>query len=101
MGITGSVSRIAVDPATPSTVYAGTNQYSGAAGATGVFKSTDGGASWAMANSGLVDLRILGLAIDVSSPSTLFVATASGVFKSADSAGSWSDLVSSQVVQNH
>ena len=46
-GLTTTVVRaLAIDPATPTTLYAGT--YGG-----GVFKSTNGGGSWSAFNTGL------------------------------------------------
>jgi len=87
------VSTLAIDPMTPTTIYAGTSDGSG-----GVFKSTDGGISWIAANSGLPCLPNFGaasLAIDPSAPSTLYVAGngvgggACGVFKSTNAGGSW------------
>ena len=42
----GMIHALAIDPATPSTLYAGT--YGG-----GVFKSTNGGAAWSAVNTGL------------------------------------------------
>ncbi len=44
------VQALAIDPATPATLYAGT--------ASGVSKSTDSGADWAGANSGLTRLNV-------------------------------------------
>ncbi|HEY7189415.1 MAG TPA: hypothetical protein VH436_22815, partial [Vicinamibacterales bacterium] len=41
----GTAFAIAVDPQTPSTLYAGTKG--------GVFKSTDGGSEWSPVNAGL------------------------------------------------
>jgi len=46
----GRVAALAINPSTPSTIYAGTND--------GVFKSTSGGASWTAANTGLIDPAI-------------------------------------------
>src|SRR3989442_1489791 len=40
------VPALAIDPQTPTTLYAGTS-------GSGVFKSTDGGASWSAVNTGL------------------------------------------------
>src|SRR5262249_45437292 len=72
---------LAVDTHTPATVYAGTN--------SGVFKSTNGGTSWASA-SGLGAIRISALAVDPATPSTLYAgSTVSGVFKSSDGAATW------------
>jgi hypothetical protein len=48
----------------PSTLYAGT--------ANGVFKSTDGGASWEPANKGQTGARILVMALDPSNSSIIY-----------------------------
>ena len=65
-----SVRALAIDPQTPSTLYAGTGN--------GVFRSTDGGASWTAVNSGLTSLAIDTLAIDPQNPSTVFAGTSGG-----------------------
>jgi photosystem II stability/assembly factor-like uncharacterized protein len=78
----GQVSILAIDPQTPAIVYAGT---------TGpVFKSTDGGASWARPVPGLPQAGPQALVIDPLVPSTLYAATSGGVFKSTDGAVTWS-----------
>ena len=61
----GWIYALAIDPTTPSTLYAGT--YGG-----GVFKSTNGGASWSAANSGLTNLDVYALAIN---PTMLYAGT--------------------------
>jgi photosystem II stability/assembly factor-like uncharacterized protein len=75
------VNFLALDPTSPSIVYAGT--------AIGVFKSTDGGESWASA--GLAGTPIGVLAIDPTTPSTLYAGN-SHLYKSKDRGGSWTDL---------
>src|SRR5450759_3349744 len=78
----GYVTALAINPATPATLYAGT--------ASGVFKSTDSGGTWAAANTGLTNLNISALAINPPTPTTLYAGTNSGgVFKSTDSGGTW------------
>jgi photosystem II stability/assembly factor-like uncharacterized protein len=73
-----------IDPVNPSILYAA------AAGLAGlVFKSTDGGESWNLTNSGLPDTFIQHLAIDPASPATLYAATGAGVFKTIDGGASW------------
>jgi hypothetical protein len=84
-----SVLCLAIDPAAPSTLYAGTEN--------GLFKSTDGGTSWNAANAGLgIPGKYLGipsLAIDPLTPSTLYAGTyVGGVFKSTDSGATWSPM---------
>ena len=67
----GRIRVLAIDPATPTTLYAGT--YGG-----GVFKSANGGASWSAVNSGLTSLAVLALAIDPATPTTLYAGTSGG-----------------------
>jgi len=67
------VSALAIDPTTPSTLYAGTN-------GGGVFRSTDSGANWNTVNNGLTDLNVHALAIDPQTPSRLYAGTDGGVF---------------------
>src|SRR5206468_3734344 len=86
------VTALAIDPQTPTTLYAGT-------GGSGVFKSTDGGASWSAVNTGLPYSGpsytphysyVPALAIDPQTPATLYAGTSgSGVFKSTDGGASW------------
>ena len=58
----GSINALAVDPQTPTTLYAGTSR--------GVYKSTDGGTSWRAVNTGLTDLNVQALMRDVGSKAT-------------------------------
>ncbi|HEY3180325.1 MAG TPA: hypothetical protein VGL25_15770 [Casimicrobiaceae bacterium] len=74
-----------IDPLTPSTAFAGTSR-------SGVLKTTDSGATWATANSGLPTANVLALAIDPVNPSTLYVGTDVGAFKSADSGRNWAPV---------
>jgi uncharacterized membrane protein YgcG len=68
---------IAIDPITPSTLYAATDQ-------KGVFKSTDGGGNWSAMNTALPDVYYLGirnLTIDPITPSTVYAGTTDSVYK--------------------
>jgi photosystem II stability/assembly factor-like uncharacterized protein len=59
-------------------------------GGFGIFKSTDGGTTWATANSGLTTTRISAVAVNPRNPSTVYAAVSgAGVFKSVDSARAW------------
>jgi hypothetical protein len=81
-----NVNALALDPVPPSTLYAGTSN-------GGVFKSTDGGASWTAMNTGLTNLNVNALAIDPVPPSTLYAGTSNGgVFKSTDGGASWTAM---------
>ena len=90
--ILGPVSTLAIDPDTPSTIYAGTSQ--------GVSKSTDGGNSWLRRNQGLPLTAVVNaLVIDPKRPSTIYAGTGvlfvpggfggGGIFKSTDGGASW------------
>jgi len=95
------VRSIVLDPTNTDVIYAATN-------GTGVYKSADGGQTWAAANTGLPNPRIRSLSINPKNPSTLYAAAAwkhlqiaedfsstdpsraGGVFKSLDGGNTWS-----------
>jgi photosystem II stability/assembly factor-like uncharacterized protein len=82
-GPPGEIWVLAVAPGRPITVYAGTTYQ-------GLFKSTNGGGSWAPANNGLDPAAgIVAIAIDPGNPRTLLVSTRNGVFRSTDGGASW------------
>ncbi len=66
-----SVNALAVNPATPSIVYAGLS-------VGGVYKSADGGATWSAANTNLVSHTVNALAINRTNPATVYAAGDSG-----------------------
>jgi photosystem II stability/assembly factor-like uncharacterized protein len=72
-----------VDPKDPSIRYAGTEE--------GVYKSTDGGATWKKASS--VVWRVV---LDPKSPSTLYASTSGGIFKSEDRGSTWNLTLAGQ-----
>lgn len=79
----GRVVVMAIDPVNPQTVYAGT-------WGAGVYKSSDGGTTWANASSGLGNRYINSMAIDPQNPSVLYAGTyTDGVYKTVDGAQSW------------
>ena len=80
---------LAIDPDTTGTLYASAQTGDGSYEGGGVFKSADGGESWAAVHQGLFDAKVWGLAIDPTTPSTLYAGASNGVSKSVDGAGSW------------
>ena len=114
----GGIVQIVIDPVTPSTLYAGAflawpGDGFGASVPTipnGLFKSTNGGATWVHSSSGLPQLRgpgssqydVLALTIDPAHPQVLYAGasdlySASGgnngsVFKSINGGASWSEV---------
>ena len=75
------VQSIAVDPVSPSTLYA-------AAWGDGIFKSTNGGARWTAINIGLRSLYVNVVAVDPFSSNTVY-AGGDDLFKSTDGGRSW------------
>jgi photosystem II stability/assembly factor-like uncharacterized protein len=84
---------LAIDPQTPGVLYA--TSYGG-----GVFKSTDGGATWAAINSGLPSGLAMAIVVDPQTPSTVYVTVApavgiiGGAFKSTDGGVNWTRMSS-------
>jgi photosystem II stability/assembly factor-like uncharacterized protein len=85
-GPPGGVMDIAVDPANPMVIYAGTRHY-------GVFKSTDGGNTWARSNQGLAGVVPHFMALSPEDPYEIYAyAHSMGLLKSSDGGGSWRSL---------
>ncbi len=79
----GIIADLVIDPATPTTLYVGT--------VTGLFKSTDAGATWSPvvdARLGFIEADVL--AIAESAPDTIYSSDVDGIFKSTDGGTSWS-----------
>jgi photosystem II stability/assembly factor-like uncharacterized protein len=98
--IPGRITDLAVHPDYPNTIYAGS-----AAG--GVFKSTDGGATWTAIFDDEGTQSIGALAIHPDNPNTIYVGTGeantagdsyegSGIYKSTDGGVSWTHIGLSQ-----
>lgn len=94
--IGGRTRAIVIDPSNPGTIYA-----AGVAG--GVWKSLDGGASWAATDDAMLNLAVVSLAIDPVQPSTLYAGTGEGffnsdavrglgIFKTTDGGATWNQL---------
>jgi len=92
------VSLLAIDPAQPNTLYTAATPstvYPATPGLPGLFKSTDGGASWFPLNRGLGGILangapLNGLIIDRDQTNVLYLATSGyGVFRSLDGGGKW------------
>ncbi|MEM7587866.1 MAG: hypothetical protein AAF560_31045, partial [Acidobacteriota bacterium] len=71
---------LAIDPQTPTTLYASTIGT--------LYKSVDSGEQWQRSDTGL-DGRVADLAIDPTTPQTLYAAASNGVFKSTDGGDQW------------
>ena len=89
------VTSFAIDPRDSQTLYAQTP-------GRGVYKSKDGGASWASMSLGLPKYLVRSLVIDPQNPETLYVAGLGGVFKSINGGKSWgpSNLSSKRTLES-
>src|SRR3989454_8314196 len=76
-----TINALAIDPQTPTTLYAGTSGH-------GVFKSADGGGNWSAVNTGLTTpygaIWVNALAIDAQTPTTLYAASSAAVDRSEE-----------------
>jgi len=114
-----------IDPKNHNTLYLSTGIFDREAGngacesgttnlgGEGVYKSTDGGASWSAINSGLKDLYVGALRMHPTNSSILFAATGNnacspfsflsgsidaGLYKTSDAGKSWKKVISSQIM---
>lgn len=104
-------SQLAIDPQNPQVIYAsiaraggfpemaGAKQHPGRLGPLGVFRSDDGGETWAHLTNGLPDRAGTSVVIDPSNPSVLYAgighifgAADNGIYKSTDGGASWTRL---------
>jgi photosystem II stability/assembly factor-like uncharacterized protein len=96
-GLTGparSLVALAVAPTTPVTIYAGSNVATAGAGAR-VLKSADGGSTWSILKLPPADATVSVLALDPSTPGTVWVGTdccGGGLYKSTNGGSTWIDL---------
>ncbi len=107
----GDPGALAIDPVNTNIVYVGTSsregsQFSGEATQppAGLFKSTDGGASWIRLGSGypsgppsnasiLFNQRITVVIVDPANTQTLYLASSAGLFVSTDGGFNWTQGV--------
>ena len=81
-GLPTNITALAINPITPTSLFA--------ASADTIFRSNDGGASWALVGSSLGVTSISAFAIDPVHPVVIYAGGAGGVLKSSDGGGTWS-----------
>ena len=79
-----SVTSVQVDPSASGTVYAAT--------LAGLFKTTDGAASWRRVGESLPDQMIVAMVLDRAQAGVLYVAARDGIHRSEDGGKTWSSL---------
>jgi hypothetical protein len=90
-GLSGCCLSLQIDPQNTATLYVLSGAPTG-----GIFRSTDGGASWRMVYAVSGDLYFDDLEIDSNTPGTLYAAAhftggGTAIFKSVDGGTSWSE----------
>ncbi len=81
-----AITALAVDPANPQTIYAGD---SGMMTEGRILKSTDGGATWATAASGISTHNVKALAIHPDKPATIYAVVEDSLYVSDNAGASW------------
>jgi photosystem II stability/assembly factor-like uncharacterized protein len=76
-----SVTSVQVDPSAPETVYAAT--------LAGLFKTTNGAASWVRIGESLPDQMIVAMVLDRARAGVLYVAARDGIHRSEDGGQTW------------
>jgi photosystem II stability/assembly factor-like uncharacterized protein len=84
-GNIAAISAISFHPKVPGTIFISTQ----GSGNVGVLRSTNGGATYTIANNGLTNTQASGVMANPQTPTMLFVGTAGGLFKSSDNGDSW------------
>jgi len=89
-----TLGRVVIDPGDPSTLYVADAGGEGCPGCYegALWKSTDGGESWADVAPDLLDPYFSALAIDPETPSTLYLGVKDRVFKSLDAGATWTGV---------
>jgi PKD repeat protein len=89
------VSAILIDYTNPSVMYLGTGDPDhGDAAGLGVFRSTDGGNTWAPWRNGMGNCTVGRLIMHPSNNQIILAATSSGVYKTTDGGANWSQVQS-------
>ena len=88
-----SVTRIAVDPIDPNTVYVSYSGFSGTIDTQGhVFRTTNGGANWTDISGNMPNVPVNDLVIDPDLAQTLYIGTDAGVMVTTNGGTTWSTL---------
>ncbi|MCX6923273.1 MAG: hypothetical protein NT154_08705, partial [Verrucomicrobia bacterium] len=99
-GGVGRICAFAFHPSNPAILYAGgTGGDGGIPAATGVWKTTNGCASWFPVGDKMASLRVSAVAVDPQMPEHVYAATPLlGLWKSSDGGTTWDQFATSQVI---
>lgn len=86
------VSAIHINTSNPDIIYIGTgDRDAGNSTGLGVYKSTNGGASFSAANSGMGNQTVCKIIVDENNQNTIIAATKTGIFRSINGGASWTE----------
>ena len=85
----GYVSSIGIDPVNPLVAYATYSTYNFGTQVGHVFKTTNGGATWARIDLTLPDMPVHSVVVHPTRPDTLYIGTDLGVYVTTDGGASW------------
>jgi photosystem II stability/assembly factor-like uncharacterized protein len=89
------VSSIVVHPSNPNIIYIGTgDRDAGDAPGYGVWRSTDGGLTWAAHNTGMGNRTVYEIIMDPTDPNIMIAATNSRIYRTTNGGTSWSQVFS-------
>jgi uncharacterized repeat protein (TIGR01451 family) len=83
---------LAIAPSDSAILYAGPQSAAALETGAGVYKSTNGGDSWAPANTGIEHSFVAALAIHPAQPNVVYAATRAGLMKTVDGGATWTPL---------
>jgi photosystem II stability/assembly factor-like uncharacterized protein len=84
-----SFASICVDHTNDKIIYLGSGDANYYSNSSGVWKSTDGGATWVQSNAGMGNRLTLSLLMDPTNTKVLIAATSNGILKSTDAGATW------------
>jgi Viral BACON domain len=98
-----AMNSLAMDPANPNVIYAGTGEgyFNGdSVRGAGIFKTTDGGASWAhLINTNSADFYFVNdIVISSTNGQRIYAATGTGVWRSTDGGTTWTQSLNPSVI---
>jgi photosystem II stability/assembly factor-like uncharacterized protein len=85
VGLPGKgVGNLVIDPTNAKTIYAG---------ADGVYRSNDAGATWTSLTTGLSGIYVSALAVDPVTTTTLYIGCNQGAYKTTDAGQTWTPIL--------
>jgi photosystem II stability/assembly factor-like uncharacterized protein len=81
---------VAIDPTNDQTIYWGTGDANYYSSGLGVYKTTNGGATWSASNTGMGNRLVIEMLILPTNTQTIIAATNNGIYKSTNGGANWS-----------